>query len=169
VIKGSGLPNGGSAGPAAVLYLTAEDGIADTLKPRLAGFELDESMAFGWETSLELDGDGLEWLRGKVAKIKPALVVLDPLQAFMKDVASNQGGKTRRVMEALKQLAKDFDLAVLCIIHPTKGASGRMDDRFLGNKAIRLACRSQLLAGVVPATGQRVLDFHRRIRLAWAL
>ncbi len=67
------------------MILSAEDDPARVLKPRLIANGADLSHGRVWfaQELFTLDESGLDLLRQKIAEVKPALVVIDPLVAYM--------------------------------------------------------------------------------------
>ena len=78
-----GLPSAGDGAPQNVLIASAEDGLADTIRPRLDGLGADTSRVFAPAGLFTLDGAGLTWLDRQVEIIQPLLVIIDPLVAYV--------------------------------------------------------------------------------------
>ena len=91
VSAGLELPDGGRCGPAGAVLLSAEDGLADTVRPRLdaAGADTERIVALstvedrsGAEMTISLTQD-LGTVRWAIGRIGAALVIIDPLMAFL--------------------------------------------------------------------------------------
>ncbi|MEW6457621.1 MAG: AAA family ATPase [Bacillota bacterium] len=137
-----------------VLYATAEDGIADTLRVRVGGMDADLSRFFilrGQESNGLIAPVTLadpDVLRAAVMQYSPALVVLDPIQAFLgADVDAHRANETRPRLAYLSRLAEDCGCGVLIIRHLGKAPAGRAIYRGLGSIDFAAAARSVLLAG----------------------
>src|SRR5205085_12252403 len=79
---GRGLPGTDSFEPGNVLMLSAEDGLADTLRPRLDAVGADVSRVFALAEPITFDTPGLIRLEAAIIEHKPSLVIIDPLFAF---------------------------------------------------------------------------------------
>jgi hypothetical protein len=158
VTLGRGLPNTPPFTPGTVLLASAEDGIADTIRPRFDAMGADVSRVWVMDGLFTLDDAGLEMLRQHIAEVAPTLVVIDPLVAYMggdKDI--NKANQVRMVTAALAALAEAYGCAIVCVRHLTKGASLKPIYRGLGSIDFTAAARSVLLAGHDPETHERGL------------
>jgi hypothetical protein len=149
--------------PAAVVYLTAEDGLADTLRPRLdaAGADVSRVLALtGWQSGEKVGGvtlQDLDVLERALAQVRPALVVVDPLQAYLgREVDMHRANETRPVLAGLAAIAERFSCAVLVVRHLTKVPADRAVYRGLGSIDIAAAARSILLVALDPDDEARV-------------
>lgn len=152
------------------VLLTAEDGLADTIRPRLEKLDGDPARvtAFdclegkqGAERTITLAD--LDALRSELRRLAPSLVVFDPLQAFLgPNVNMNAANEVRPLMQALGRLAEELDCAVLCVRHLRKSAADHAVHRGLGSIDISAAVRSQLQVGLHPDNpDQRVLTHSK--------
>jgi len=148
--------------PGNVLYLTAEDGLADTIRPRLDSLGADVKRVFSVLPAA--DGENVSLadvveLDLIAAQIKPRLIVIDPLQAYLgAGIDMHRANETRPVLSRLAWLAEKHKCAVLCLRHLTKAPTGRAIYRGMGSIDFTAAARSVLLAGVDPADeGRRAL------------
>lgn len=154
----------GLAEPRDVIYMTAEDGPGDTLRPRLerAGADLTrvhvlegkrvegEKKCITLQDIAELD----QALRDR----KPALVIVDPLQAYLgRDIDAHRANETRPVLSALADLAAHHGCAVLLIRHLSKAPQAKAIYRGQGSIDITAAARSVLFVGQEPTTKQRAM------------
>lgn len=82
--------------PVNVIYQTAEDGLADTVKPRLISAGADCSkikVIDDSEKSLSMDDERLEIA---IKETGAKLLILDPLQAYLGDrIDMNRANETR--------------------------------------------------------------------------
>lgn len=148
----------------AVIVMSREDGLADTLRPRLerCGADLKRVHTLtGWENSASSGAVTLkdvDVLESAFRRTRPALVVIDPLQAFIgADVHMGSANKTRPVLAALGELAERHDTAVVIVRHLTKTKSRTAAHQGLGGVDFSAAVRSLLLAGKDPTSGEHGL------------
>jgi RecA/RadA recombinase len=139
-----------------VIYQTAEDGLSDTVKPRLEKAQADCShVHFICEgnSALSLNDSRLE---EAVRQLRPALVILDPLQAFLgADVDMHRANEIRPVMTILAQMAQRYHCAVVLIGHMNKKAGDKSMYRGLGSIDLTASARSVLLMARDPEQQQR--------------
>lgn len=132
--------------PCSVLFQTAEDGLADTVKPRLVAADADCGYINGVDESSYpmtiTDGRLEEALRLTNAR----LVILDPLQAYLgADVDMHRANEIRPVMSYLSNLAEQFGCAIVLIGHMNKNMGAKAAYRGLGSIDLTAAARSVLL------------------------
>ena len=134
--------------PITVIYQTAEDGLADTIKPRLeeAGTDcskvivIDES-----EQALTLSDERIEQA---ILKTGAKLLILDPLQAYLGvDVDMHRANEIRPIFKALAGVAERTGCAIVIIGHMNKMSGTKGLYRGLGSIDIAAAVRSILLVG----------------------
>lgn len=152
-------PRRGSA-----IIMSREDGLADTLRPRLelCGADLRRVHTLtGWKNSASAGAVTLkdvDVLEAAFKTIGPALVVIDPLQGFIgADVHMGSANKTRPVLAALGDLAEKHETAVLIVRHLTKSQSRTPSYQGLGGVDFSAAVRSLLLAGRDAKTGEHAV------------
>ena len=157
VSRGLPLPGGGLYGPAAVVLLSAEDGLADTVRPRLDAAGADARLVFSLSLVIEdaetlptLDGD-LPRIERAVVDAKARLLVVDPLMAFLGgEVNSYRDQDVRRALAPLAKMAERQHVAVLVVRHLTKGGGAASIYRGGGSIGIVGAARSALLVAKDP-------------------
>jgi hypothetical protein len=116
VTLGKGLPGQESVEPANVLLASAEDGLGDTIRPRLDAMGADISRIFAIEGALTLDETGLARLESYLERVRPSLLIIDPLVAYLgAGVDIHRANETRAVMAQLARLAEKYDSAILCL------------------------------------------------------
>jgi DNA repair protein RadA/Sms len=155
ISTGRALPGAGPMEPGNIIYQTAEDGIADTIKPRLISavadckrvFIIDES-----EKGLSLSDERIE---AAMIELKPKLFIIDPLQAYLgADVDFHRANEVRPVLKKIGLLAEKYACAVILIMHLSKSSQNRSLYRGLGSVDIPAAARSVLLVGKNPNNPQ---------------
>ncbi|MBX3026966.1 AAA family ATPase [bacterium] len=162
VSTGAAWPCGAAGGePGAVLYLTAEDALAQTIRPRLDAAGADcarvytlDAEAHGGVTMQDADilADALE-------RTGAVLLVVDPLTAYLgAGVDMHRGEQTRPVLRRIGALAERHGCAVVIVRHLRKSGTDRALYRGLGSVDLAGVARSVLLAGVDPSDAdQRAL------------
>jgi hypothetical protein len=142
------------------VYMSAEDGLADTICPRLDRMDADRGLIYAIEGQKQRDPvTGKERLVGitladvdvldaALDKIRPALLVLDPLQAYLgARVDFHRANEVRPLLSNLGVLAAKHRCAVLILRHLAKSGSARSIYRGLGSIDFIAAARSVLLVG----------------------
>lgn len=155
VTRGAAMPGEDKQSrPAGVLLIGCEDGLEDTIKPRLDAASADMSRVFALsETD---DGQGktrLLDLRCDLAPIEAtilekdvALVVIDPFVAFLSSKTdSHKDADVRRVLGPLGNMADRTGVAILLVRHLNKKEGGSAIYRGGGSIGITGACRSAIL------------------------
>jgi hypothetical protein len=166
ISRGDPLP-GGDAEPAAprgVLLFSAEDDVHDTIRPRIdaAGGDPERIVYFvavpdGTETGrpFALPRD-LPILDALVEKVNAALVIFDPLVAFLPaGVSASIDQHVRHALGALKASAERTGAAIVLVRHLNKSPSANPLYRGLGSVGIIGAARSGLLLARDPDDPRR--------------
>ena len=150
---GHGLPGQDkSRPPGRVLIMTAEDGLDDTVRPRLDAMDADVTRVYACENVDPFDEDGLEALENRAAELRPDLIVVDPLVAYIgAGVDIHRANETRAVLARLASIAEQKPRsAVLAVRHLNKSSGGKAIYRGLGSIDFTAAVRSVLLVGQDP-------------------
>ena len=131
-----------------VIYQTAEDGLADTIKPRLenAGADCSRVLVIDeGQHELTLCDERLEQA---IRKTAAKLIVLDPLQAYLgSDVDMHRANEVRPVLKRIASIAEQTQCAVILIGHMNKAQGIKSSYRGLGSIDFRASARSVLLIG----------------------
>ncbi|RGQ60144.1 hypothetical protein DWY88_15980 [Mediterraneibacter gnavus] len=134
-----------------VVYLTAEDGIGDTIKKRMRQCGADMKHVFVVtenKTQLLFDSPEIEMF---IQQTNPALMIFDPFQAYIgSDVDMNAPNKTNERVGHIVDLAEKYGVAVVLICHFNKNQKGDAITRVLGSTDIMGKCRSYIALGNVP-------------------
>lgn len=168
ITNGKGLPETTSVERGNVLMLSAEDGLADTVKPRLVTAGADCTHVFAPTDKLTFDEKGLLWFSEMIAAYRPLLVVIDPLFAFTgAKIDINKANEARSISSRLATIAETLDTAILAIRHFNK-AKGNGDSRAAGMSSIdwRAAARVELLVGVDPDDPSQRAIIHDKHNLS---
>ncbi len=144
------FPNMEEIEPFNVIYQTAEDGMGDTIKPRLveAGADLSRVMVIDdTEEALTLSDDRIE---KAIRQNQVRLLIIDPVQAFIgADVDMNRANEVRPVFRKLGMIAEKTGCAIVLIGHLNKSSGTQSTYRGLGSIDIMAAVRSLLFIGKV--------------------
>jgi RecA-family ATPase len=137
--------------PGGVVILSAEDGLADTIKPRLetAGADCSKILELstlsdgdGGERLLSIPGD-IDKLERGISRVGAKLVIIDPLVAFMQ-ADSNKDNEVRKALSPLKNMAERTGVAVVMVRHLNKSESDKAIYRGGGSIGIVGAARCGL-------------------------
>jgi hypothetical protein len=155
VTTGKGLPETAQTIPANVLWLSAEDDLAQVLKPRLLASGVDCERVFAVGEPFTLDQQGLLGLRAAIVEYQPKLVIIDPIFAYTRGDA-NKGNDARALTSELKTISSQFECAI-CLVRHVGKSKGLGDPRAAGLYSIewRAAARSVLLVGADPDQPQK--------------
>ena len=166
--KGEPLPEEEhGAEPINVIYQTAEDGLADTIKPRLLSVGADcERVLVIDENEAELTLSD-ERLEQAITTTGAKVIVLDPIQAYLGgDVDMHRANEIRPIMKRLALLAERTGCAVILIGHMNKMGGAKSAYRGLGSIDIRAAVRSVLVVGRVKDEPTMRIVAHDKSNLA---
>ena len=134
--------------PVNVIYQTAEDGLADTVKSRLelAGADckkiqvIDES-----DKSLSMADERLE---EALAKTGAKVLILDPIQAYLGGgMDMNRANEARDMTKKMGALAEKYQCAILLLGHMNKASGNKAAYRGMGSIDFFAVARSVLLVG----------------------
>lgn len=146
-----GLPMPGGADsqpPMSVIYQTAEDGLADTVKPRLTALGADCSRVLVIDESERELTLSDQRLAQAIRETGAGLLVLDPIQAYLGDgVDMHRANEVRPIFKRLGQLAEQTGCAIVLVGHMNKMQGAKSAYRGLGSIDFRAAARSVLLVG----------------------
>lgn len=134
--------------PINVIYQTAEDGLGDTIKPRLLAAGADCSRVLvidDQDQPLTMVDARLE---EAIIQTKARLVVLDPIQGFLgAGVDMHRANEIRPLMKRISVLAEKYQCAIILIGHMNKNSNGKSSYRGLGSIDFQAAARSVLIVG----------------------
>jgi hypothetical protein len=167
VSVGKPWPDGSECKAGGVVILSAEDGLADTIRPRFDAAGGDPSKAVAVSTAPAAEGnerqiaipDDLHIIEAAIERVGAVLVVIDPLMAFLPgEVNSHRDQDVRRALAPLARLAERTGAAIVVVRHLNKATSGNALYRGGGSIGIVGAARSGLLIAKHPEDdGRRVL------------
>lgn len=146
--SGEALPGMEITEPFNVIYQTAEDGLGDTIKPRLIEAGADENMVL----NIIEDTDPLslsdERIEKAITETGARLMILAPIQGYIgEDVDINRANEIRTVLKKVAAVADRTGCAIILVGHLNKAKGTSSQYRGLGSIDFRAAARSVLLVG----------------------
>lgn len=134
--------------PINVIYQTAEDGLADTVKPRLESANADcnrISIIDESEKSISMIDERLEQA---IEKTGAKLLILDPIQAYLgSGTDMNRANEARDMTKKLGALAERTGCAIVLIGHMNKAGGNKAAYRGMGSIDFFAVARSVVLVG----------------------
>lgn len=134
--------------PVNVIYQTAEDGLADTVKPRLesAGADCTRVMVIDEsDKSLSMVDERIE---EALKTTKAKLLILDPIQAYLGGgMDMNRANEARDMTKKLGAVAEKYKCAIVLIGHMNKAGGTKAAYRGIGSIDFYAVARSVLLVG----------------------
>jgi putative DNA primase/helicase len=166
----------GNAPHGSVIILSAEDGAADTIIPRLHAAGADRGRVHIVSAVQEADGrrafnlqSDLALLEQEVRRIGDVtLIIIDPVSSYMGKTDSHKNAEVRGVLEPIGEFAERMRVAVLSVTHFSKAGastSTKALHRFIGSIAFVGAPRIAL-AVIEDTENDRRLLLHAKNNLA---
>lgn len=159
--------------PRNVVLVTFEDGLADTVRPRIDALGGDASRVFVFRAVAIGDAgdereptlpDDVEHLRAIIEEHAAALVIIDPLGAALgEDTDSHKDASVRRVTARLARLAEDTGACVLGVRHLIKGAATNALRAGGGSIAFVASARVAMVVSLHPDDGDKPQHERRRV------
>ena len=145
---GRPMPGMESLSPFNVIYQSAEDGLEDTIKPRLTEAGADQERVI----NIREDKKSLHLLDSRIEKAilqcDAKLLILDPLQGYLGErIDMNRANESREVMKAIGQVAQRTGCAIVLVGHLNKATGMSSAYRGLGSIDFRAVARSVLVVG----------------------
>lgn len=138
---------------AGTVLLTAEDGLADTIRPRLDAMGANPERIVALQTVEDRlpTVEDLTAIEAAVGTVGARLVIVDPLMAYLgEEVNSYRDQHVRRALAPLADLAERLGVAVVLVRHLTKGTDTNALYRGGGSIGIIGAARAGLLVAKDP-------------------
>jgi archaellum biogenesis ATPase FlaH len=169
VTRGTSFPDDAACEVGSVIFLSAEDDAADTIRPRLDAAGADVSRVHILEAvrvqhtngsltektfNLETDIAALEGALKEHPDVR--LIVIDPLSAYLGGVDSHSNAEVRGMLTPLVALAARLGVAVLCVTHLRK-SPGAAIYRAISSIAFAAAARAVWAVASDPEDGERRL------------
>jgi Bifunctional DNA primase/polymerase, N-terminal/AAA domain len=160
-------------GVAGTVLLSAEDGIADTIRPRIDAAGGDPARVVALEGIIARKDslpampslEDLDAIEAAVRSVNAKLIVVDPIMAYLpSSVDSFKDQQVRRMLGPLVKLIASLNVALICVRHLTKDASkpalyrGGASIGFVG------AARSVMLVGLDPSDDTKAKRILARVK-----
>jgi putative DNA primase/helicase len=133
-----------------VVFLTSEDHLEYTVRPRLDAAEADPARVFALKGVKSPEGEAffdimehlpaLETMIDQVGDVR--LVIVDPLTAFLGSTDQYKNGEVRVALSRFSTLAEKHGCAVIGISHLSKDTSKQAIHRTIGSVAFSAAARA---------------------------
>ena len=153
--------------PIRIIYQTAEDGLGDTIKPRLLAANadctqikvIDES-----EAALSMLDERIEQA---IIETGAKVIILDPVQAYIgSQIDMNRANEVRNVLSQLGRVAEKYGCAVILVGHLNKVQGGKANYRGLGSIDFQATARSVLIVGRLKENKEVRVVAHEKSSLA---
>lgn len=150
-----------------IIYQTAEDGLGDTIKPRLLAGDADCAqikVIDETEASLTLLDERVEQA---ISETGARVMILDPVQAYVgTGVDMNRANEVRTVLAQLSRIAEKYKCAMILVGHLNKAQGTKSQYRGLGSIDFQAAARSVLIVGRVKEKPEVRVMAHEKSSLA---
>lgn len=162
VSAGRTWPDGGpAAAHASVLLLSAEDGLADTIRPRLDALGADVTRvhhlavlrAGECERAVQLADTAA--LEQALTETGARVLIIDPMAAYLGNTDSHRDAEVRGLIAPLAVLAERTGVAILGVMHLSKGTQRPAIYRAIGSIGFAAAARIVLAVAVDPERDDR--------------
>ena len=164
---GGSLPGVEKLDPGRVLYLSAEDDPAYTIRPRIDAMGGDPTRIRIQADYLSLDEEGIKELFDEVRRNPPRLIILDPLFAYVPGTQDMyRPNVIRALLSQLRDIAEYGDTAVVIIRHLTKGKRDKAIYQGGGSMDVIGAARSAFLVAEHPDNPEQKIVAHLKHNIA---
>jgi putative DNA primase/helicase len=158
---GLAWPDGGSAPAGPVLLLSAEDGLADTIRPRLDALGADVAQIHHLAVLRTGEHDravqltDVAALECAIRETHARLMIIDPVSAYVGSTDSHRDAEVRALMAPLAALAERTGAGILGIMHLAKNRQQPAIYRAIGSIAFAAAARLVLAVAADPERRDR--------------
>ena len=151
-----------------VVILTAEDGLADTIRPRLDALGADVAQIDALGTATLPNGKLSPFTLADIDRLEAVmrrrpgveLIIIDPVTAFLgRGVDDHKNAELRALLGPISDFATKHRVAIVCITHFSKGG-GKASAKIIGSVAYSNAARATWCVLADPE------DENRRLLLA---
>ena len=151
VSRGEGFDEGMNiTEPMNVIYQTAEDGLADTVKPRLEQARADCSIVLVIDETNKAMSMMDKRVEEALDKTGARLLIMDPIQAYLGgSMDMNRANEAREMTKHLATIAEQRNCAIILIGHMNKAGGCKAAYRGMGSIDFFAVARSVLLVGRV--------------------
>jgi putative DNA primase/helicase len=153
---GLAWPDGGCAPAGPVLLLSAEDGLADTIRPRLDALGADVAQVHHLavlrtgERDRAVQLTDVDALERAIRETHARLMIVDPISAYLGSTDSHRDAEVRGLIAPLAALAERTGAAILGIMHLAKDRQQPAIYRAVGSIAFAAAARLVLAVAADP-------------------
>ena len=167
VSVGGEWPDEGRCEAGAAILFTIEDSLSDTVAPRLIAAGADRSKILAVTGVIDVDTttmdermfaleEHISLLEELIEREGALLVVLDPISAYLgANVNAHKETDVRRVLAPLQQMAERTGVALLLLMHLTKGSGVSALYRATGSIAFPAVCRVVLGVAIDPNDSEK--------------
>ena len=153
--------------PFNMIFQTAEDGLGDTVKPRLLSADADLERVLVIDDTDDPLTLADERIENAIRENHARLVIIDPLQAFLgANVDMNRANEVRPIFRRLAEVAQATNCAIVMIGHLNKASGSQSTYRGLGSIDITAVVRSLLFIGKVRTDPTTRVIVHEKSSLA---
>jgi AAA domain len=139
ITKGASMPDGiGPSIKGGVVLICLEDGLEDTIQPRLAkaGADLSKIVSIGFIK--DVDKNGVEYerpfnlatdlplLEDEIKRVDAKLIIIDPIMAILGGKDTYKDNEVRSTLSPLKALVEKSDVCSVMIRHVTKSGGDKL-------------------------------------------
>ena len=158
VTRGTAFPDGTQAPAGDVVILTAEDGLADTIRPRLdaAGADVSRVWVIQAVTSADDAGGKLFSLAGDVGALEDVvsehrarLVMIDPLDGYLRGIDSHRNSEVRGVLAPWAAMLERTGATGLGVHHLNKDSS-TVNALYRAGGSLAFVAAARAVFGVAP-------------------
>lgn len=161
--------------PARTLLVGQEDDLDDTVVPRVEACQGNMSLITSLQYKVKYDKDGKEIPMmisisddiGKFEKLIKErdieLIVFDPIMEYVGDINTNDNNEVRGALMRLLHLARQYNIAVICVTHFNKKSDQKAMDRVMGSKAFTTTVRVSLQITFDPDDDEKDQAKRRRL------
>lgn len=134
--------------PQKTLILSAEDGIGETIRPRLEALGADLSMIYADDEPFTLTDDSMDRLEQVMARITATITFIDPIVGYMGGrIDMHRANEVRALMSRLQLAARRTGSSVVAVRHLRKGEVSNKKYSGIGSIDFTAAVRSQMQVG----------------------
>jgi putative DNA primase/helicase len=175
ISNGTGFADGAPCEQGSVIILSAEDGAADTVRPRLDALGADvtrihrltihsgdDENLFNFDEDLKL----LEATLVQLADVRA--VIVDPMTAYLGETDPNKDSRVRSVLAPLSALAERGRVAVIGVMHLNKAAVLDAVYRVTGSVAFIAQARAAWVVAQDPSDSNKRLFLKLKANLSRA-
>ena len=158
--------------PAEVACFAMEDCPQHVIKPRLVAARADASLVLqldsgrceetGIHEPFRFSGDTSAITDFLDKNPNTAAIVVDPIMAYWGSSNANRDQKVRRILDPLARIAREYNIAVICVAHPNKSEELKAIFRISGSMAFANVARSIIWLSADDGDSERRIVEHTK-------